>query len=518
MTPKIKYPVGIQTFSEIRNNGYLYIDKTDLIYQLVKTGKYFFLSRPRRFGKSLLLSTIEAYFQGRKELFEGLAISEHEKEWIKYPVFHFDMNLGQYDEPTGVYDRIDAQLSYYESIYGRIPNSKTLGNRFEWVLRESFNRSGLGAVILIDEYEKSILEAIDNPTLQDHFRAQLKPFYGVLKTCDKYIKFAFLTGVTRIGKLSIFSDLNNLNDISMVDAYSQICGITRSEIETQLIESVNCLARKYKLPAEKMYLRLKHQYDGYRFSYVDKKVYNPYSLFSCFTNEKISDYWFESGTPSSLIRSLRNHNFNLWDMDGIERAANKINSINSFDSDPIPLIYQSGYLTIKEVIEPFDDLRLGFPNREVRQAFINSLLPIYVGSKGEDSFHVRLLIGALNDGNVDGFLHQIQAIFADIPYVEAKDFQYEGEFRNVLYIIFSILGFYTQVEKHIGKGRVDLVVKTVTTVYVMEFKLNGTAEEALTQINSKDYCLPYQIYNKKILKVGVAFSSDERNIINWEIE
>ncbi|MCC8113791.1 MAG: AAA family ATPase [Bacteroidales bacterium] len=371
MEQEIKYPVGVQTFSQLRQNGYLYLDKTQYIYQLVKRGQYYFLSRPRRFGKSLLLSTIEEYFLGHKELFKGLAIYDLEKNWTPHPVLHFDMNLGQYDRPDGVYDRLDAQLRKYEDIYGKIPIADTsIGNRIEYVLRAASQQTGVGAVLLIDEYDKPLLEAIGNEALQDHYRAQLKPFYGAIKTCDRYLSFAFLTGVTKIGKLSIFSDANSADDISMVDDYAQICGITRHEIETELAQSVKALAQAMGISEEETHKRLKNAYDGYRFTRADAKVYNPFSLLSCFRNKRIDDYWFETGTPTYLMRLLRMHHFNLWDLEGVERQAKKINSISSFASDPIPVIYQSGYITIKGYKEMFDKFRLGFPNSEVKQGFI----------------------------------------------------------------------------------------------------------------------------------------------------
>ncbi|MCD8387649.1 MAG: ATP-binding protein [Bacteroidales bacterium] len=515
---KIKYPIGIQTFQKIRQEGYLYIDKTKYIFDLVDSGTYYFLSRPRRFGKSLLISTLEAYFQGQKELFEGLTIYDIEKEWKKYPVLHFDLNIGHYSEPDGVYQILNSQLSRYESEYGKYPHSDELGIRFDYLLRQIFEKTGSQSVILIDEYDKPILQTIGDEDLQAHFRAELKPFYGCLKSCDRYIKFSFLTGVTKIGKLSVFSDLNNLIDISMEDKYAQICGITRQEIETALAEPLQEMAQNKGVTVEEMHLQLKKAYDGYRFSWTDAKVYNPFSLLSAFRAQRIDDYWFETGTPTFLVKLLQKHSFNLWEMDGVERQVSAIKSVNSFASDPIPVIYQSGYLTIKEWDEIFNIVSLGYPNAEVRRGFINSLLPCYAGEKASQGFDIRKFVRSINDGNVDGFMRQIQALFADIPYVEASGFNYEGEFRNVLYIVFSILGFYAQAEKHIGKGRVDLVVKTASTVYVMEFKLDGSVDEAMAQINSKSYAIPFTASGKKIVKVAAVFSKKDRNLTDWKIE
>ncbi|MCC8113765.1 MAG: ATP-binding protein [Bacteroidales bacterium] len=517
-TKEIIYPIGIQTFSEIRKGHYLYVDKTAYVYQLVKTGKYYFLSRPRRFGKSLLLSTIESYFLGQKDLFEGLALYELEKDWKEYPVLHFDFNSGQYDGPEGVYAMLSDQLDAYERQYGAVPGSMQLGNRFGRLIRQVHEQTGRQVVLLFDEYDKPLLETINDRPLQEKYRRELKPFYGCVKTYDRYIQFAFFTGVTKIGKLSVFSDLNNLEDISMVDEYAQICGVTRREIETDMAEPVRRLAQKYGISDEEMHLRLKKEYDGYRFTREDAKVYNPYSLLCCFKQQRIDRYWFQTGTPSYLAHLLHRHHFSLWDLDGITRKASQISSVSSFTSDPIPVIYQSGYLTIKEYNPTFEKFKLGFPNTEVREGFIDSLLPYYIGEKGAESFDVEALLNAINTGNVNGFIEELQSLFADIPYIDAKDFSYEGEFRNVLYIIFSILGFYAQVEKQINTGRIDLVVKTVTTVYVMEFKLDGSADEALAQIDSRDYSIPYRASGKKIVKVGISFSHAHRNISDWKIQ
>lgn len=514
----LKYPIGIQAFPKIRRDGYLYIDKTNYIQKLVSTKAYYFLSRPRRFGKSLLISTLEAYFSGQKELFYGLEISKYEKDWIKYPVFHFDLNTGQYDNPNGVYERLGDQLSNYEKEFGLVECTGSLGSRFGKLIKKAFQVTEHPVVILVDEYDKPILETIHDEALQEKFRNELKPFYGCLKTYDQYIDFAFLTGVTKIGKLSVFSDLNNLIDISMNDEYAQICGITRHEIESQLAESVEIMSKSRDVSVEEMHHQLKHAYDGYRFTNADAKVYNPFSLLSALRVQKIDDYWFETGTPTFLVRLLKKHGFNLWEMDRVQRQISAIKSVNSFASDPIPVLYQSGYLTIKEWDDEFKIVDLSYPNAEVRRGFINSLLPLYAGEKASNEFDVRKFVRQIKNGDVDGFMEQIQALFADIPSVDVEDFKYEAEFRNMLYIIFSILSFYTEAEKHMNKGRVDLVVKTATTVYVMEFKLDGTVEEALEQINSKGYAIPYSASGKEVVKIGAVFSKKARNLTAWKID
>lgn len=372
------YPIGIQTFSEIINGGYVYVDKTSMVYDLVKRGKYYFLSRPRRFGKSLLLSTLESYFQGEKELFRGLAIESLEKEWIRYPVLHFDMNIGEYDTSDGVSKTLDQQLSIYEKEYGlgsTYVDSPSL--RFKALVDHVAEVTGKNVVILIDEYEKPVLEAQGDRELEKRFRGQLKPFYGVLKTCDRHIRFAMLTGVSRLGKMSVFSDLNNLMDISMDDVYSTLCGITKSEIEDIFANQLAEFAFTLGISIGEVKEALRLHYDGYLFAVDGIRVFNPFSLLQAFSKKKMENYWFSSGTPSFLIRILKKEKFNLWELDRTETSVDSLVNVLSFESDPIPLLYQCGYLTIKSYDEKFKIVTLGYPNEEVRQGFIKSLLPFF---------------------------------------------------------------------------------------------------------------------------------------------
>lgn len=371
------YPIGLQNFEKIRMGNYLYIDKSQLIYQLVQGGSYYFLSRPRRFGKSLLISTLEAYFEGKKELFEGLAIEQLEKEWLTYPVLHMDLNAEKFDTPEGLDQILERHLNLWEDRWEKDNREKSFSDRFVGVIRRAFEQTGRRVVILIDEYDKPMLQAIDNDALQDMFRNTLKAFYGVLKSMDGYIKFAFLTGVTKFGKVSIFSDLNNLMDISMDDRYVEICGITEQEVHSYFEEDLNVLAQKQEMDYEQVCRELKECYDGYHFTEKSVGMYNPFSLLNTFDRMKFGSYWFETGTPTYLVKLLQQTNYNLYDMAHTETDADVLNSIDAASKNPIPVIYQSGYLTIKGYDKMFGIYRLGFPNREVEEGFIKYLLPYY---------------------------------------------------------------------------------------------------------------------------------------------
>lgn len=517
MDQNIKYPIGIQTFVDIINSGFSYVDKTRYIYLLVNLGKYIFLSRPRRFGKSLLLSTIHAYFEGRRSLFDGLYMSRCDIDWVEHPVFHFDLNIGDYMSEDGLYNLLSSRLADYEAIYGRKSDIEDLAIRFRYLIESAHEVTGKKVVILVDEYEKPLLSAIGNLELQDKFRALLKPFYGVLKSCDAHIRFAMLTGVTRLGKMSVFSDLNNLNDISMDEEYAGICGITKEELLTNFDYGIRQLAAKRNRSVEETVDDLVKAYDGYRFSEEEGvKVFNPFSLLCALSKLRISDYWFETGTPTYLIELLKQSKIDLWDVDGCEVSVSQLKDITSFQSDAIPMLYQSGYLTIKESDPMFGTATLTYPNDEVRRGFMDSLMKNFFGLKDRPNYYAKSLYQNIEKGDVDGFIEVIKSIFASIPYVEIQDFNYEAEFRNVLYVIFTMLGLYVEVEKHMATGRVDMVVTTSKFVYVMEFKTSGSPEEALLQIDKNDYARPYVGGSRQIIKVGVVFSSEMRNIAAWK--
>lgn len=371
------YPIGIQNFEKIRRDGYFYVDKTALIYQMAKTGSYFFLSRPRRFGKSLLVSTLEAYFEGKRELFEGLAIEKLEKDWIKHPILHIDLNTEKYESLENLENILNDTLYKWEKVYGTEPSETSLPLRFKGIIRRAYEQTGNRVAIFVDEYDKPMLQAIGNEALQKAFRDTLQAFYGAIKTMDGCIKFAFLTGVTKFGKVSVFSALNNLIDLSMDERYAAICGMTEEEIHTNLEEELFELADKLKMSYEEVCRELKTCYDGYHFVENSVGIYNPFSVLNTFFKMKFGSYWFETGTPTYLVELLKSHHYDLHCMAEVETDAEILNSVDSASTNPIPVIYQSGYLTIKEYDERFGIYRLGFPNREVEEGFMKFLLPFF---------------------------------------------------------------------------------------------------------------------------------------------
>ncbi len=510
------YPIGIQSFSEIREGGYTYVDKTALVYELLSTGKYYFLSRPRRFGKSLLVSTLEAYFQGRKELFAGLAMERLEREWTEYPVFHLDLNAQKYESPRNLTEILNASLTGWEKEYGAEPSETSLSLRFRGVVRRAAEKTGRRVVVLVDEYDKPLLQAIGDGALQDDYRNTLKAFYGVLKSCDQHIRFALLTGVTKFSKVSVFSDLNNLQDISMLKAYEGICGVTEEELRTVFSESVGRLAEANGLEVEEAYGELKKWYDGYHFAAGGADVYNPFSLLNTFKTGEFGNYWFETGTPTFLVELLKKSRYDLRNLTEEQTTADVLGSVDTMDENPVPVLYQSGYLTIKGYDKRFGLYRLGFPNGEVERGFMSFLLPHYASvGKSESIFQISLFMRDVEGGDIDGFMRRLQGFFADIPYELARDL--ELHYQNVLFIVFRLMGFYTRVEYHTSQGRADLVLQTESYVYVMEFKLDGTAEEALRQIEEKNYALPFAADPRKLFKVGVNFSNAIRGIERWVV-
>ena len=517
------YPIGIQNFEKIRKDGYLYIDKTALIYQLVKTGSYYFLSRPRRFGKSLLLSTLEAYFQGKKELFEGLAMEKLEKEWTKHPILHFDLNISHYDAPDSLYKILNDTLSRYEEEYGTRPTEETLPLRFAGIIDRAYRKTGQRALILIDEYDMPLLQNLHDEETQNRFRNMLKPFYGVLKTMDRAIRFALLTGVTKFGKVSVFSDLNNLDDISMREPYAAICGITETELRTHFDEDIHTLASALERTYEEARSLLRKRYDGYHFVAGGPGIYNPFSLLNTFKYMRPEDYWFETGTPSYLVELLKHTHYDLYELANTETDADVLNSIDSTSSNPVPVIYQSGYLTIKDYDSRFGIYKLGFPNLEVEEGYVKYLLPFYTSvSAPKTPFEIGRFVREVENGDYDAFFRRLQSFFADTPYEviagQKPERDTELHYQNVLFIGFRLIGLYAKVEYHTSNGRIDLVVQTDRYIYIMEFKLNGSAEDALRQIDEKRYALPFANDGRKVFKIGVNFSSETRNIERWVVE
>ncbi len=511
----MKYPIGIQNFQKIREEGYVYVDKTASIYKLASSGCYYFLSRPRRFGKSLLLSTMRAYFTGKKDLFEGLAIAELETEWESYPVLYLDLNSGKYESEQNLYAVLDDTLRDWENQYGA-GHSTEIQLRFKNVIRSAYDKTGRQVVILVDEYDKPLLQALGNEELQDEFRSTLKAFYSVLKTQDQYIRFAFLTGVTKFSKLSVFSDLNNLEDISMDHRYAEICGITEKEMHAYFEESIRELSASVGLSYEDTLAKLKKQYDGYHFHQNSTGVYNPFSLLNTFSKQEFNDYWYETGTPTFLVRLLKETDYDLRKLDEVRLSADMLGSIDSIMRDPIPALYQSGYLTIKGYDERFKKYRLGFPNDEVEHSFIRNLLPLYMSVEREKSdFFIENFIEDVESGNPDMFMQRLQTFLADSSYMVAG--KKEIYFQNVLSVIFRFMGFYTQVERTTSSGRVDIVIQTTDYIYVMELKLDGSADEALQQIEEKGYAAPFAMDSRMLYKIGVDFSGETRGIESWKI-
>ena len=510
------YPVGIQNFEKIRRDGYCYIDKTAKIYELVKTGSYYFLSRPRRFGKSLLVSTLEAYFQGKKELFKGLAMEGLEKEWKQYPILHLDLNAEKYDTAEALDAKLDLALTEWESLYGSNPHEKSLATRFEGTIKRAAAKAGERVVILIDEYDKPMLQAIGNQVRQDAYRSTLKAFYGALKSQDGNIKFALLTGVTKFGKVSVFSDLNNLMDISRDHRYIDICGITEEELLRDFSDDIHELASANGQTFEQACEQLKTDYDGYHFCPDSPGMYNPFSILNTFAKKTYGSYWFETGTPTYLVELLKKSNYDLEEVSHVETDADILDSIFT-DDNPIPVIYQSGYLTIKGYDKRFGIYTLGFPNREVEEGFMNFLLPFYSAvSKTRSPFEIKRFVTDVESGDIDGFMERLQSFLADCPYELAKDI--ELHYQNVLFIVFRLAGLYTKVEYRTSRGRIDLVLQTDSYVYVMEFKLDGTADQALQQIEDKQYALPFAKDSRKVYTIGVNFSSETRNIDRWIVK
>ena len=509
----MKYPIGIQNFEKLRQDGYLYIDKTGLVYSLVQTSNCYFLSRPRRFGKSLLISILEAYFLGKKELFKGLAIEKLEQEWTVYPVLHLDLNIEKYDSIDNLTDILNVNLKLWEQTYGSDDAETSVSLRFAGIIRRAYKQTGRRVVVLVDEYDKPLLQSIGNKALQEEFRNTLKPFYGVLKSLDGCIRFALLTGVTKFGKVSVFSDLNNLDDISMNNQYATLCGITEKEIHTNIEEGIRSLASAQNLSYEETCVKLKEMYDGYHFTSDSEGIYNPFSLFNALKNKTFGNYWFETGTPTYLVELLKRNRYNLKDMTETVSSADVLNSIYG-DDEPIPVIYQSGYLTIKGYNPRFKTYRLGFPNKEVEEGFMNFLIPYYTPIKKEKTaFSIESFVEEIERGDIDSFFRRLQSFFADTPYELVRD--RELHYQNVLFIVFKLIGLYVKAEYHTSQGRIDLALQTDKYIYVMEFKLEGSAEEALRQIEEKQYALPFASDKRQVFQIGINFSSQTRNIEKW---
>ena len=510
----MKYPIGIQQFEKLREDEWVYVDKTRQIYELVQGGSCYFLSRPRRFGKSLLLSTLEAYFQGKKHLFEGLAIENLEKEWTVHPVLHLDLNAKPFTKLQDLYDLLNAQLYLYEQEYESVAIDTSIEGRFRALIRAAKQKTGRNVVVLVDEYDKPMLQAIGNEELQTEFRNALKAFYGVLKSADGDLRFAMLTGVTRFSKVSVFSDLNNLEDISMMPQYHDICGISEKELHATFDAEVGKLAQANGQTKEEAYLELKRRYDGYHFCANTPGMYNPFSVLLTLKNANYGSYWFSTGTPTYLVELMKEVNLNPADLTGYEAGASELDCIQAKVDNPIAVLYQSGYLTIKGYDKDVRLYSLDFPNEEVKEGFVNFLMPYYTPiSETESPAFIGKFVREVKAGKVDDFMRRLRSLMADTPYELIRDL--ENHYQNVMYIITKLMGLYIQAEYRTSRGRIDLLIGTDKYVYIIELKLDGSAEEALAQINAKDYALPFSVDGREVVKIGANVTSETRNLERW---
>ncbi|MBE6103015.1 MAG: AAA family ATPase [Selenomonas ruminantium] len=518
-----RLPIGVQSFESLREGGYIYVDKTRYIYDLIHSSKQYFLSRPRRFGKSLFLSTLAAYWEGRQELFEGLAITELEKDneeaWQPYPVFYFDFNGENYQGGTLLEEVLDKKVSEWEARYG-CKEQGTLSGRFKNLLVTASEKTGKGCVVLVDEYDKPLLEVLENNELEEHNKAVFKGFFGTLKSYDKYLQFVFITGVTKFSKVSIFSDLNHLDDISLHQRYAGICGLTEAEVEETFAPEIEDMAQRQGLSHDNCLAELRKMYDGYHFHPQGEGIYNPFSLLKAFDEKELGAYWFSTGTPTFLVRRLKAMHFDVrqFTQKTLETNDRMLSDYRADNPNPLPLLYQTGYLTIVDYDQRARLYTLGFPNEEVKYGFLESLLPEYApeagSGNGKDIFALRRRILA---GDTEGMKDILTALFASIPYT-TNDAPFEHYFQSVLYMVFTLLGQFVQCEVRSSRGRADCIVETDDFVYIFEFKVDKPAQEALQQIEDKGYADPFASGSRQVFKIGVSFDSGQRNLAQWLVE
>ena len=515
----MKYPIGTQTFSTIIEEGMVYVDKTDLVYQLAQK-RICFLCRPRRFGKSLLISTLESYFKGKKELFKGLEMEKLEKEWKQYPVFRLDFANGNFGKKEGLTNLINDYLLQWEKQYGRESDVVELGRRFQNVIRKACEKTGQKAVVLIDEYDKPLLDVLMEPMEQEN-RAVLKEFYGTFKSADEHLRFVLLTGVTKFSQVSVFSGFNQPEDISMNPKFDALCGITKDELVEYFDAEIEAMSTELGYSKDEMYLRLKRQYDGYHFSEKMIDVFNPFSVLNALNDRKLDEYWFRSGTPTYLIRLLDRSKTDIKDIVSKSYAKKYFMDYKADAEDPLAMIYQSGYLTVKGYDRDDFTYTLDFPNNEVRNGFIDMLANDYFHHNGDTLSCVLSINKMLKQCRLDDLCDTLTGFFASIPYnanYQERAWSYESHYHYTFYLIFRLLSCYTVLtEKANSRGRADIIVETADYVYIFEFKLDGTAAEALKQIDDKGYAEPYAADSRKLFKVGVGFSSEKRNIAEWVV-
>ena len=521
-----KYPVGIQTFSRLISEGYVYVDKTDLVWQMAnENNPFLFLARPRRFGKSLLASTLHSFFAGERELFRGLKVDQLEWDWQQYPVFHFDLSGAKHLPAEEVREVIGRQLGKLEEIYGRKEGDTTPGMRLCGLVEHAYQKTGLRVVVIVDEYDAPLLDVLhDDESLQD-MRDVLQEFYQNLKMLEPYIKCCFITGVTKFSQLSIFSTINNITIISMLPKYAALCGVTEEELVTTLAPDIALLAETYECTPEEMHQRLKTRYDGYMFSENAPEVYNPFSLFKAFDSQKLGNYWFESGTPTFLIRQMQKFNTDITSLDSMEVSGSAFDKPTEAMTTALPLLYQSGYLTIKGYDREIEAYTLGIPNQEVQTGYAEGLMPTYIGL---DSTDVQMGFAAkfwraLKKDDVELALREMQTYLAGLPYVEGFKRKLEqvavaeGFYEYTFYLVFSMLNVYVRTQVKCHGGRIDMVVLMPQTTYVFELKMHETARQALEQIDQRGYALPYQTDGRKVVKVGLHFNLDTRTLDEWVV-
>ena len=513
-----RLPVGIQTFSEIINRGMLYIDKTEYVYRLVRLSKYIFLSRPRRFGKSLLVSTLQSYFEGRKELFKGMAIEQIEKEWTEYPVLRFDMSTAKHSNKEELELELSRKLTAYEAVYGKGYDDEVKPNqRLQGLIERAYKQTGKQVVVLIDEYDAPLLDVVHEDEQLPALRQVMRNFYSPLKNCDPYLKFVFLTGITKFSQLSIFSELNNLKNISMLPEFAAICGITVEEMQTQMADYIDVFAETEETGHEEMVEKLKKQYDGYHFTWPSPDIFNPFSLLNAMQDRRLDSYWFASGTPTYLIEMLRKFDVLPSEIKNIEAEAFDFDAPTENMQSITPLLYQSGYITIKDYNKNFNYYTLSIPNKEVRIGLLRSLVPSYVQTSTlVVNNTARKMAQLIVNDDVDSALSLLQKFLQTVPYCDNASS--EGHYQQVMFIVFSLLSNYiADVEVRTPSGRVDMVMRTNKALYLFELKMNKSAAAAMKQIDLKDYPARFAMCGLPIVKVGINFDDERRTISDWQI-
>lgn len=519
MAKALKYPIGIQNFEKIIEGGFVYVDKTQYIKKLLSGGCYYFLSRPRRFGKSLFLSTLQAYFEGKRHLFNGLAIDDADVQWVVRPVIKMSLNTINPDSNEALTNHLDSIFREYEHYYGIELPAENISDRFAAILKAAYFATGLKTAVLIDEYDGPLLSTLNDEILNNSYRETLKSLFSVLKSSDEYIHFAFVTGVSRFSQTSLFSGANNLDDISLMDEYSSICGITEEEINVSLRQGVDEFALKTGKSNGEMMTILKENYDGYHFSAISEDIYNPFSLLHALSKKKITDYWFQSGTPTYLLKVLKRDDFFLPQLDCMESLESNLAAKESYLNHPVSLLYETGYITIKGYDDEKMSYTLGLPNREVAMSFTKALLPIYSGMKESDcSNSILHMRSAVVDGEAEQFMRLLQTFLKGNPYSNTEIALREKFFKNNLYLMLKAIGFFPRNEEETCRARIDVMLRTRQYIYIFELKTDGSAEKAMNQIHDRDYAGPYAHEGRTIIRIAANYSTKDNNIDSWIID